>query len=747
MINHGCFAIFKLAVNQITILLVILLLTIAGQSYSSTESPGNEQGQSQNQTEVVDEGSDMNNEELFDLPLEQLLDIEVSSNMLTTTTFRKIPSTMTIISKEEIQSSGARSLYELLEIYVPNFQIIFSPYKTRHMGLRGIIDGRDDKYLILVNGYQVNEHTDYGALTERDLPMLSDLQKVEVIRGPGSILYGPGALAMVINLIVETPETAQGTEIVARTGIVERFNSLEFNWAKMLSKSKGLLIYGGTSHYPGADPEDSEIRFGSERATKYGVPYSSGQYYSGRMKNYNAAYGGLPKEKVHVHYTHNENLSIWARHTQGGEYIDGTEWNPQENGLQQRDILYGIGYQQQTIVSEYKMPLSDSFSIRYRFGYDTTEVESEPYQLARELKYREDKYRARAIANWEINDYHQLAFGTEYVKEYFGLKPRSENETLNYRMGDKTDMPEWSTDMVSFVAEHQWTITDNLVSFVGARVDDHTYSKPMYSPRATLVYTPTEIDTLKVTGSRATRTNVAEDMKLSDIGGETNSDHEVLDTYEVRYERQQNKNLLFGVGSFFNSQDLVSWNWTTSHNDVIATFESWGLEAEVTWKSDRFMAGLSHSYSKLLDVEMKNGATATELTGMPNGYGDDYANWSNHQTKLNFQYNFIDRWTLSNSLITYWGYPGGEDYAKLCDVSNGVIYDPRANEAFKASWFWNMGVQYDHNENLSLRFDAYNILGWIDKDMGKRRNGIQTNIPAMYRVQPAAFGLELRLKF
>ena len=55
-------------------------------------------------------------------------------------------------------------------------------------------------------------------MSERDLPMLTDINHIEVIRGPGSAMYGPGVISMVINIITENANTFQGTEVTGRFG-------------------------------------------------------------------------------------------------------------------------------------------------------------------------------------------------------------------------------------------------------------------------------------------------------------------------------------------------------------------------------------------------------------------------------------------------------------------------------------------------------------------------------------------------
>ena len=111
-----------------------------------------------------------------------------------------MPASITSIDRKMIEESGARSLFDLLEIYVPNFHYLPHHYEAPHMGVRGLISHRDDKYLLVVNGRVLNEKTHFGALSERDMPMLGDIRKIDVVRGPGSVVYGPGAVSMVINI-------------------------------------------------------------------------------------------------------------------------------------------------------------------------------------------------------------------------------------------------------------------------------------------------------------------------------------------------------------------------------------------------------------------------------------------------------------------------------------------------------------------------------------------------------------------
>ena len=73
------------------------------------------------------------------MSIEELMEINIESTAtLTKTKTRLIPASVTTITEEEITASGARSLYELLDIYVPNLQWIRHHWEADHMGLRGM---------------------------------------------------------------------------------------------------------------------------------------------------------------------------------------------------------------------------------------------------------------------------------------------------------------------------------------------------------------------------------------------------------------------------------------------------------------------------------------------------------------------------------------------------------------------------------------------------------------------------------
>lgn len=181
-------------------------------------------------------------EKIFKLSFEELANISVfSTSTLTVTSARQAPAAITIITHEDIRLSGASNLDELLDIYVPEFQVMKKD-QSDMIGIRGIISDRNNKMLIIVNGRNMNIKTrDAGAFSERNLSMLGDIKKISVIRGSDSAVYEPGAIASIINIETFNSDDFEGIEFAARAGAFENFVNAEIKYGKKLNEDMGFF--------------------------------------------------------------------------------------------------------------------------------------------------------------------------------------------------------------------------------------------------------------------------------------------------------------------------------------------------------------------------------------------------------------------------------------------------------------------------------------------------------------------------
>ena len=231
---------------------------------------------------------------------------------------RATPAAVTRIDYEQIWSSGARNLNELFDIFVPNAQVIRHHAQPPHLGIRGIISDKDDKYLLRVNGRVMNNRSQLGSLSEHCLPMLGDIHHIDFIRGPGSTTYGPGAISGVVNIVTYNGLTFQGTDATVRQGFLENFTSVEVRHGVKLSDDSGLFLYYGYADYPGAPQEYSPYVFGRSFTALEGVPVVAGEPVTFDVPNDHRTYRSSGRHKVHAQYTKG-NFDAWLRYTRSGE--------------------------------------------------------------------------------------------------------------------------------------------------------------------------------------------------------------------------------------------------------------------------------------------------------------------------------------------------------------------------------------------------------------------------------------------
>jgi len=134
-------------------------------------------------------------------------------------TLDKAPAIATVITAKQLRDMGARNLLDALKT-VPGFGVSYASEFSVEQSLevRGIKTGESEKVLLLIDGHRVNVPASGSwTLTFDELPV-SQVKRVEIIRGPGSSLYGANAFVAVINVIMQKPGELQGAALTVGAG-------------------------------------------------------------------------------------------------------------------------------------------------------------------------------------------------------------------------------------------------------------------------------------------------------------------------------------------------------------------------------------------------------------------------------------------------------------------------------------------------------------------------------------------------
>ena len=130
-----------------------------------------------------------------------------------------VPASVTVVTAEEIQKYGYRTVADILRS-VPGFYVIYDRNYT-YVGVRGISRPGDynARILFLLDGHRVNDNIFDGAYISTEFPVDVDLiERIEIVRGPSSSVYGTGAFVAVINVITKRGRDLNGVEVSAAAG-------------------------------------------------------------------------------------------------------------------------------------------------------------------------------------------------------------------------------------------------------------------------------------------------------------------------------------------------------------------------------------------------------------------------------------------------------------------------------------------------------------------------------------------------
>jgi iron complex outermembrane recepter protein len=154
---------------------------------------------------------------LVDLSLEQLVNVEVTSISKRPQRLADVSATAYVISADDIRRSGATSLPEVLRL-APNLQVARADANQYAVTARGFNSVLSNKMLVLIDGRAVYSPLFSGVFWEAQDVMLEDIERIEVLGGPGGTLYGANAVQGVINILTRGAAETQGALVSAGAG-------------------------------------------------------------------------------------------------------------------------------------------------------------------------------------------------------------------------------------------------------------------------------------------------------------------------------------------------------------------------------------------------------------------------------------------------------------------------------------------------------------------------------------------------
>lgn len=181
-------------------------------------------------------------EDLKQLSLEQLGDIEVTTVSKAPQEIMKTPAAVFVITQDDIRRSGATSIPEALRL-APGVEVARIDSNHWSVAIRGFAGQFSKSLLVLVDGRSIYTPLFEGVYWDLPYVMLEDVERIEVIRGPGGTIWGSNAVNGVINIITKSAANSQGALATAGSGTIDQGTGA-FRYGGTVGKSFDYRIYG-----------------------------------------------------------------------------------------------------------------------------------------------------------------------------------------------------------------------------------------------------------------------------------------------------------------------------------------------------------------------------------------------------------------------------------------------------------------------------------------------------------------------
>ena len=550
----------------------------------------------------ADTKTDMN--KLTKLGIEELMEIEVPTVYGASRFEQKVieaPSSVSIVTSDEIKKYGYRSLADILRsvrgFYATNDR------NYNYLGVRGFIRPGDynTRILILGDGHRINDNIYDTAPIGREFPLDVDLiDRIEVIRGPSSSLYGTSAFLAVINITTKTGETTKGTELSGTAGSQDTYAG-RLSYGNRWQNGLDVLVSGSVY--------DSAGR-GSLFYLEFADP-STNNGYAVNIDDEKAyhLYGKASLRNVMVTGVFSTRDKQIPTASYGTLFNDSRLRTTDDHGY--LDIRY------EHTTEEDMQVMARIFYDRYRYAGDY------PYDMAGYgLPGQSAIDKDEGIGEWWGGEFqltrsfflkHKSTVGAEFrdniqqdQKNYYddpsilGVVP---NPILDDQRNSKNR---------AIFFQDEYRILRNLILNVGVRYDHYDTFGGTTNPRLAFIYRPFAKSTLKFLYGEAFRAPNAYELYYND--GATGKPNpgllpEEIRTYEIVYEQYLGEYLRSSLSGFsYRIENLISQQLDPTDNLMVykntEDFEVSGGEVELegTWKNG-LRSRISYTYQEARDVD------------------------------------------------------------------------------------------------------------------------------------------------
>jgi iron complex outermembrane receptor protein len=473
------------------------------------------------------------------LSLEDLSDIQVYSASRRLEPTQTVPSAIFVLTQEDLRRSHVTTVPDALRL-VPGVQVGKVDANKFAVSMRGFNSREANKLLVLVDGRTIYDPLFSGMLWESQDFLLEDIERIEVIRGPGGTLWGANAFNGVINIITRHASDTRGGFASVTAGNEERYTaSARFGW--QMGENQAARVYAKSL----------------ERDT--GFSSAAPPYDASRMHR-----GGFRWD--------------WDRDRASGANdtvrISGDVFSADTGIREDPTLVQDVEHRGRNLMARWNRQLSDTNGLQFQVYYDRVSYESFGFDQQRTT------YDVEAQQNVRLLERHEVVWGGGF---------RSMRDNMSTAFPGFIDvLPLRRHDDITtyFVQDTIALLSDRLNLTAGVKYERTDYADSEWLPNVRLAYMPSVQQTWWAAASEATRVPSRLESDLTFFGiirpGDTFQSEQVR-AYELGHRRLVSSRLWFDVATFYNDYDDLRTSEGATVGNLMSG-DTRGVEIAVRWE-------------------------------------------------------------------------------------------------------------------------------------------------------------------
>lgn len=613
-------------------------------------------------------------------PIKQYLKMDLSQLMeVTITSVSKKPQTLAdtaaavyVISQDDILRSGATTLPEVLAI-APGIHVAQITSSKWSVSSRGFAGYTSNKLLVLLDGRSVYSPAFSGTFWDMPHTLLEDVDRIEVIRGPGGTIWGANAVNGVINIITKKAEDTQGSLVRLGTGSHERFSAAARHGGRLSESTYGRLYFT-------TNDRESFTLSGSDR--------DGGDSWVNYQTGFRVDGGGESDTNWTIQgdvFKNSGDQYLFPQWLPGPPYLIAKEASLDNSGA--------------NLTTSLVRNLSEGQKLSLQLYYDYNSRDEEAYSF---------EFRT---FDFDLN-YEKPMGGRNTVSLGAGYRNVNSSGQESFQLG----LPDRSDNLYSaFIQDEIRMLDSSLIATIGLKWEHNDFTGQEWQPSAKLLWKVKENQSLWFSIARAVRTPaIIEDAgrlvfasfptpfgdATSTVYGNSSFESETLYAYEAGYRWQASAEFSADIAVFYNDYKKlydfrpVDGAMTRLSFENSSEAESYGFETSVKWQATDWL-NLEFTYAFLhFDTEIY------EILGANSASTAVYDTTSpDHQVGIRCSMDVSQNWQL-NTWLRY------QDETRSRSSANLYSSDIYIDDYFSLD----MNIIWRPKNNLEIMVAGKNLL-------------------------------------